>query len=76
MANIKNIDVNGANFPCPVVASIDEAEKRIRSRYNLTGGGLEDANGALFNGTALISVTVGALFFIDGQQIVPTQHGD
>ena len=68
----RNIVVNGNNFPCPVGATVDQAESRIRSRFGLQFGGLEDDNGALIDGTALIGATVGALSFVGGQ---PIQHG-
>ena len=68
MAKI-NIAVNGSIFPCPVGATVDQAKSNIRSKYLLAGGGLEDDNGALIDGTALIGATVGGLAFIGGQSI-------
>jgi hypothetical protein len=68
----RNISVNGQNFPCPVGATVDQAEARIRSRYGLLYGGLEDQNGALMDGTVLIGATTGPLSFVGGQ---PIQQG-
>jgi len=41
----KIISVNGQNFPCPVGATVEQAKMKIRSRYLLIGGGLEDDDG-------------------------------
>ena len=68
----RNIEVNGSNFRCPVGATVDQAEIRIRSRYLLAGGGLEDEKGALVDGAALIGATTGYLTFVGGQ---PIQQG-
>ena len=65
----RNISVNGSIFPCPVGATVDQTNSEIRSRYLLAGGGLEDDNGALIDGTALIGATVGGLAFVGGQSI-------
>ena len=69
----RNILVNGQGFPCPDGATVDQAEARIRSRFLLAGGGLEDQNGAVMDGNALIGTTTGALSFVGGQ---PGQQGN
>ncbi len=65
----RNISVNGIIFPCPDGATVDQAKNEIRSRFLLAGGGLEDDNGALIDGTVLIRDTVGGLAFVGGQSI-------
>ncbi len=68
----RNIQVDGNIFPCPGTATVDLAENKIRSVYLLAGGGLQDQNGALVDGAALISTAVGNLSFVGGQ---PMQQG-
>ncbi len=77
MANIKHIVVNGDgnNFPCPIAATIDQAESTIRLRYGLQFGSLQDDNGALVDRAALISTTVGVLSFVGGRYIPQMQQG-
>ena len=73
MENKKNIllEFNNEQFPCPVEASVDDAKNEIRSRFDLIGGGLDDATGPLVVGTASIGTTQGALIFKGGRQSVP-----
>ncbi len=63
----KDVTVNGKVFPCPVNWSVEEAEKRIRSRYELQGGGIEH-NNVPVQATNLISSFTGTLVFVDGHQ--------
>ena len=72
MTTTRNIVVNGSFFPCPVGATVDQAKIEIRSAYLLAGGFLQDHNGALVDGAALIGATTGDLTFVGGQ---PIQQG-
>ncbi len=58
--------VNGAIFNCPIDWTVEEAEARIRSRYVLEGGGVEE-NGIPVLATAQISALAGALTFAGNQ---------
>ncbi len=64
----KDIAVNGQVFPCPLSWTVEQAEERIRSRYFLQGGGIEE-DGVPVLGTALIRDLAGALAFVGGQPI-------
>ena len=40
----KNIDVNGETFCCPITWTVKQARERIRARYGLQGGGIDENN--------------------------------
>ena len=64
MAATQDITVNGSAFPCPVGWTVEAAELRIRSRYNLVGGGI-DRNGVPLAASEVIGNT-GELSFVGG----------
>ena len=64
MAATYNIAVNGSAFPCPVGWTAADAEDRIRSRYNLVGGGI-DRDGVPLAASEVIGNT-GVLSFVGG----------
>ena len=66
----RDIHVGKYIFPCPVSATVKQAENRIRSRYGLQFGGLEDQNGALINTNARIGLAVGTISFVGGRPII------
>ena len=68
------ISVNGANFPCPSSATIGQAESRIRSRFGLQFGSLEDQNGALMDENASIETAIGTISFVGGQPLQLVGH--
>ena len=70
MAQPRDIHVGEYIFPCPVSASVDQAENRIRSQYGLKFGGLEDQNGALIDTNAPIGTAIGTISFVGGRPII------
>lgn len=60
---LKDIEVEGkSNFPCPEAWTVDQAEDKIRTTFQLAGGFLSE-NGVPLLSNALISSTTGALSF-------------
>ena len=64
----KDINVNGQVFRCPIEWTVEEAESKIRSRYGLQIGGIEE-DGIPVLGTARIKDVAGPLTFVGGQPI-------
>ena len=77
MAQLKNISVlNGDILRCPISSTVEQALMSIRSKYCLFGGILEDEDGgAVVDGAALISTTVGGLSFVGGRDNSQMQQG-
>jgi hypothetical protein len=50
---------------------VDMAEAKIRGTYELSGGGIDDQNGAL-EGTDVIGNAVGELTFVRGRDLLPS----
>jgi hypothetical protein len=63
---------DGAVFRCRPEWNVDKAEAEIRGRFELSGGGIEDQNGAL-EGTDVIGNAVGDLTFVGGRDLPPSQ---
>lgn len=61
----KGISVNGDVFRCPLDWIVKEAEERIRSRFVLQGGRIEE-NGIPLKETDVIGNAIGSLAFVGG----------
>jgi hypothetical protein len=59
-------------FPCPVVWTVEEAEGRIRTRFDLSGGGIECNNVPMWS-TDVIGKAEGVLTFVGGQDLPQRQ---
>jgi hypothetical protein len=59
-------------FPCPVVWTVEEAEGRIRTRFDLSGGGIECNNVPMWS-IDVIGKAEGVLTFVGGQDLPQRQ---
>lgn len=63
------VGADSVTFQCPTSATVDQAEARIRSRFGLLGGGLQDREGDLVDGSKAIGDTLGEVLFVDDKPV-------
>ncbi len=69
LVKTKDINVAGSNFRCPASWCVEDAENRIRSRFCLTGGGI-DADGISLSAKDVIgNYDTCTLEFVDGVKL-------